>query len=334
MIYTKRGANRGPARVALGELAHDADLLLLSEVADRWPDLRRHFGATLLDRLNGGMLSHSTNEVWDYLALVADRQPVLSAELADAVAAEPALLDHDGVLAWYASAHRGEEDLLNTLIARVDVDGTNARPLSTMLLAEPRALGQDPEVIRTRLRSMLNPKRMWYPPYLSGVFEVLADAFPEDEIVRQTWATVAQLRSTGQAVHMHPRAYYPMAYAAVPTADLLVQLERDIHSMATRGRTYFDPQFARAVVRRLRRDSRARTRFEETILNPETNDPWAAQLASFLATAHPLSQNTVEALYARLERQQSLPMPDAIHDYTVAVEISVTMVLLEAATST
>lgn len=172
---------------------------------------------------------------------------------------------------------------------------------------------------------------MWYPPYFSGAFEALADGFPEDELVRQSWTALVQLRSSGQPVHMHPRTYFPMAYAAVPANEMLVQLERDIQRMVTRGRTYFDPQFARAVVRRLRRDSRARAQFEETILNPKTNDRWAAQLTSFLAAAHPLAQDIANALSVRLERQQSLAMPDAIHDYIVAADTSVTGVLLDAA---
>jgi len=152
---------RRPARLPLGEATRSADMTLLSEVADRWPALREHFGDRLLDRLTGDMLSQDS-AAWDYLALVAARQPLLARELAQAVAAEPALLGRDGVLAWYSSTHRDEDDLLDILVSRLGGDGSNARALPSMLLAEPAR------------------------------------------------------RMRGDPADMHPRTYFPLAYAAVP----------------------------------------------------------------------------------------------------------------------
>lgn len=37
-------------------------MTLLSEVADRWPGLRKHLGDQLLDRLSGDMLSRDDSQ--------------------------------------------------------------------------------------------------------------------------------------------------------------------------------------------------------------------------------------------------------------------------------
>jgi hypothetical protein len=112
-------------------------MTLLSAIADGWPALRAHFGDQLLTRLSGDSLfNHDNGMTWNYLALVADRQQLLSRELAQAVAGQPALLNNDGVLAWYASTHRGDDHLTGILTSRLD-DGTNARTLASTLLADP-----------------------------------------------------------------------------------------------------------------------------------------------------------------------------------------------------
>jgi hypothetical protein len=136
----------------------------------------------------------------NYLALVADRQPLLSRELAQAVADQPALLNNDGVLAWYASTHRGDENLTGVLISRLD-DGTNARTLASMLLADPRDLGLAPDAVQERLRSQFRPDRL---PFQSGALEALADGFPEDDLVRKFWDMIADARRRGEPAGMRP----------------------------------------------------------------------------------------------------------------------------------
>jgi hypothetical protein len=91
-----------------------ADMTVLSAVADGWPALRAHFDR-LLTRLSGDPpFNHDNGMTWNYLALVADRQQLLSQELAQAVADQPKLLDNDGVLAWYARTHRGADELVTS----------------------------------------------------------------------------------------------------------------------------------------------------------------------------------------------------------------------------
>jgi len=317
-----------PAQLPLGELAGDINLLLLGEVADKWQSLRAHFGDHLFDRITGYMFSNSSSTAWDYLALVADRQPLLGRELAEAVAAEPALLDHDGVLAWYASTHRGENGLLTTLIDHLGGDSSNARSLAAMLLAEPQALGLDPAAVQARLHEAFGPWRPWYPPSLSAALEALADGFPDDEVVRSCWASIADRRSRGEPADMHPRTYFPLAYAAVPAIEIINQLTRDIEMTASWGDTYFDPQFARAAIRRLRRDADARIQIESSVMNDSTPDSPAAQLASLLAAAYPLSQNVAEVLSERLRRQLSLPAPDMVHDHLSRTGLPTPLLLL------
>ena len=91
---------------------------------------------------------------WNYLPLVADRQQLLSRELAQAVTDQPALLNNDGVLALITDAHRGDENLASILTSRLD-DGTNTP--GRLLFADPRQPGLAPDAVRERLRSLFRP---------------------------------------------------------------------------------------------------------------------------------------------------------------------------------
>jgi hypothetical protein len=209
-------AGRGLTRLNLGETLEPADMVLLSAVADNWPRLREHFGDQLIDRLSASSFPHEGSTMtWNRLALVADRHPVLGQELGQAVANQPALLDNDGVLAWYATTRHGDDDLADVLVGRLD-DSTNARTLASMLLADPHNLGLGPDDVQARLQSLFDPGRTWYLPYQSGALEALSDGSPGNALVRRFWEMVADLRRQGEPVYMHPRTYFPLVYAAVP----------------------------------------------------------------------------------------------------------------------
>jgi hypothetical protein len=321
-----------PVRLHLGDMLRPADMVLLTEIADQWPSLRAQFGGRLLDRLTGDSTGagdrERIGEAWNYLALVAARQPLLSRDLEDAVASHPDMLAHDGILAWYAGTHHGDEHLLGLLISHLD-DGTNARTLSSMLLAEPRALGLAPRVVQDQLRSKLAPHRTWYPPYQSGGLEALADGFPDDDAVQECWELVTERRKHGEPADMHPRTYFPVAYAAAPAAGLMELLTRDMAMLAAWGDGYFDPQFARAVIRRLRRDPTARNRLEEFVAGGQASDPAASQFASLLAASSPLSEPLTHALASRYRRQQAEPAPALVHDYVSGTDLPASLVLLQ-----
>ena len=320
---------RAPARLHIGDVIRPVDMILLSEIADRWPALRAHFGDRLLSRLTGdSSAAQDTGNAWNYLALVAERQQLLSQELAQAVADQPALLAHDGVLAWYAGKHHGDDGLTGILINHLD-DGGNARTLASMLLAEPHALGLDPEAVQARLHALFSPQRLWYPPYQSGALEALSDGFPGDEIVQKCWDMVTEQRQRGEPANMHPRTYFPLAYAAVPATGILDLHALDVRQMAAWGDAYFDPQFSRAVIRRLRRDASARTQLETSILDAQTTDTSAGRLASLLAASFPLSHELTGNLAARRLRQRLLPAPDMTHDYVSGTDIPVPLLLLQ-----
>jgi hypothetical protein len=317
------------ARLNLGDTVGAADMTLLSTIADGWPALRAHFGDHLLSQLSDRWPFNRDNGItWNYLALVADREPLLSRELAQAVADQPALLDNDGVLAWYASTHRGDDNLTGILISRLD-DGTNARTLASMLLADPRDLGLAPDAVQAQLRSLFDPDRLWYLPYQSGALEALSDGFPDDDLVQKFWDMIADARKHGEPVDMHPRTYYPLAYAAVPADGLLDQFARDTGRIADWGNTYFDTQFSRAIIRRLRRDASARAKIEAYILAAETADSQASCLAGLTAAAFPLSDGLTANLTTRLEQQLLLPAPDMAHDYVSGADIPVPVLLLQ-----
>ncbi len=322
-------AGQVPARLNLGDMLGPADMTLLSAIADGWPSLRAHFGDQLLTRLSEGTpVNHDNGMTWNYLALVADRQQLLSQDLAQAVTDQPALLNNDGVLAWYASTHRGDNNLTDILISRLD-DGTNARTLASMLLADPRDLGLAPDAVQERLRSLFRPDRLWYPPYQSGALETLSDGFPDDDLVRKFWGMIADARKRGEPAGMHPRTYYPLAYAAVPTEELLDLLALDTARMAAWGDTYFDTHFSRAVIRRLRRDASARAKIEAFILASETADAPASCFASLMAAAFPVSDELAGNVTTRLQQQVLLPAPDIAHDYVSGRDIPVPILLLQ-----
>jgi len=98
--------------------------------------------------------------------------------------------------------------------------------------------------------------------------------------------------------------------------------------MAAWSDTYFDPQFARAVIRRLRRDASARTQLETSITSGQTPDTSAALRASLLAAAYPLKQHVAEALALRRQKQVLLPAPDMTHDYVSGTDLPVPLLLL------
>jgi len=322
-------AGKVPARLNLGDTLGPADMTLLSAIADGWPALRAHFGDQLLTRLSeDSLFNHDNGMTWNYLALVADRQQLLSRELAQAVADQPRLLDNDGVLAWYASTHRGNDNLTDILISRLD-DGTNARTLASMLLADPRDLGLAPDAVQERLRSLFRPDRLWYLPYQSGALEALSDGFPEDDLVRKFWGMIADARKHGEPAGMYPRTYYPLAYAAVPTEGLLDLLALDTRRMAAWGDTYFDTQFSRSIIRRLRRDASARAEIAAFILAPETADAPASCFASLTAAAFPVSDELAGNLTTRLTQQLLPPAPDITHDYVSGSDIPVPVLLLQ-----
>ncbi|MEV6009145.1 NACHT domain-containing protein [Streptomyces sp. NPDC051976] len=314
-----------PLKVTLGSFGHKADLQLLNEIARQWEPLRARFGGSPVSRLTVDMESDISN-VWAYLALVADRAPALASDLAQAVTADPSLLNRGTVLAWHASAHYGQAGLLDTLCQVTDADHTSWRPMADLLLADYWALGLDPQAVRERLHARL-PQPPWHDslPSQSSALEALADAFPEDDEVRRYWAMLADMRSRGEPLDMAPATYFSLVYAAAPVADLLSHIAHDgVFLEKLRGN--FDRQFTRAVMRRLRRDEQARDSLAAHIEAATTSDTEAAQLASLLAGATPLNETTAESLASRLRRQAHLP--DATHDYVSGETLPVPLLML------
>jgi hypothetical protein len=127
---------------------------------------------------------------------------------------------------------------------------------------------------------------------------------------------------------MHPRTYFPLAYAAAPADQLLNQLAADIQRIASWGSNYYDSQFARAVTRRLNRDAAVRDLFEASITSNQTSDAKASQLSSLLAVTAPISISIARSLASRLHRQVQLPVPDLAHDYLTASDVTTPVLLL------
>jgi hypothetical protein len=318
-----------PIRLPLGEfISTDLDLLVLGEIADHWPALRAHFGDTLLTRLTGDMLSPATDTAWEYLALVADRHPQLAQELAAAVDQQPDLLTHDTVLAWYAHTHRGEPHLLKVLIDNLRPGDNGSRDVAPLLLADPLVLGLDPATVQRALHAELGPRRSGYPLPASGAFLALAAGFPDDTAVADAWEALQRERDLHGHVEVDVSVYYPLSYAAVETADFVDQVAHDSAWISSHFTNDVDPPFAQAVIRRLERDPEARTLADASITSTDTSDAQAAQLASLSSAATTLSPDVADNLRQRLHRQQGLQLPDAVHDFVTATDVSVPALLL------
>jgi len=323
-----------PLRLPLGDALTGLDMIALGALAENWPQVRDVFGDDALDRFGDDRLSAAHARpghaaAWERLALIADRQPLLSAQLEAAVTEHPQLLEHDAVISWYASTHRGQPPLLDVLIERVDADSSNARSLASMLLAEPSSLGIEAEDVRARLREHLAQAGVRRPGmYQSGALEALAEGFPDDEFVHACWQNVCDLRQRHGRAGMHPRTYLPLAYAAVPASDLRAQMAKDTVLLHLGEDGYFDHQFTRAIVQRLRRDEQARTRMEEEVRDPQLSDGEAAQLAGFLAAAQTLSPETAENLAGRLAAHLARAAQQPTLEYTPLGGESVAVALL------
>jgi hypothetical protein len=99
--------------------------------------------------------------------------------------------------------------------------------------------------------------------------------------------------------------------------------------MAAWGDTYFETDFSRAVIRRLRRDASARAKIEAFILAPETPDTLASCFASLTTAAFPVSNEVTGNLTTRLQQQLLMPAPDITHDYVSGADIPVPALLLQ-----
>lgn len=259
--------------------------------------------------------------------MVADRHPQLAQDLADAVAAQPDLLEHDSVLAWHAHSHRGEPQLLNTLLDNLDGRHADNRDVAVLLLAEPTLLGLDPETVRSALRGTLH-RAGSYPPPASNAFRALVAGFPDDPAVQDTWSAIRHERSLKGRVEVDVSVYYPLVCAGVPAAELVQQVAHDSTWITTHLTDAVDPPFAQAVIRRLQRDPEARAHVEAALTHADSADTWTAQLATLAAAATPLAPHVLDNLKMRLQHQQGLQLVDAVHDFTTATDLPVPILLL------
>lgn len=321
----------------LSDILTGVDMIALGALAEHWPQVREAFGESMLgrftdDRFSGSPQEHA-DQSWEALAAIADRQPHLARLLEEAVIARPELLTRDAVLAWYASAHRGQPHLLDTLIEHIDTVATNTRPLASMLLADPGALDLDAEHVRARLRQELEPYAAGMV-FSSGALEALAEGFPDDGLVAAHWQAVCDLRRRHGKARISLRTYLPLAYAAVEAGGLQAQMAEDARRLHFGEDGYYDNLFIRAVVQRLRRDQDARAAIEAAVCDTSVTDGAAAQLAGYLAAAHPLTQKVADSVAARLTAHLTRAEAQPTLEYTPVSGDSVVVALLSVLDAT
>ncbi len=317
--------------VELSDPLRGPDLVLLSQVAEKWTELRAHFGGDLVRRLSGVRAEASDKSGWTSLALVANAHPLLHAELQAAVDDDPRLLRQDEVLIWFVRRHTTRPDtLLDRLLSRVQADN-NLRSVATYLLSQPESLGIDPVALQARLEPLVRDAD---GPWGDAALELLAYLDHGHPMVARRWVYYrALVRGETSAVDRpgpHPQTYLAVTYATVEVGEFLWQLARDLHWLDDVDNDLFGSAFVRHVARRLSRDPDAAALVKATVLNKAVEDGPAARLLALLANAAGLDGELLDEVDRRLvsSTQQSL-MP-IIKDPIRHDRVSVRTALLRA----
>ena len=313
-----------PVGVPLISLLDGPDIVLLQQLAVHWQQLRAHFGEGLLSRLSG-LRATETKAAWNALAIVASQSPVLEADLEDAIATQPKLLDEDGVLAWFVSRPSTSADLVADALVRGLVANSNARNLAAHLLADPEQVGLDRELLRPRLEAGLGRSSPWGRPAL----ETLAALFPDDVRVTDAWQQFSQFISEPydppdepKRGGPHPHTYLAVAYAAVDSDRVVSQIRRDVAWLNDTGATYFEEAFVRHLARRLLRDPAAAANLRSCVVDPATPDEDAALFAALLVSGVPLDPEVAAELQRRAEAQGSVSLAPIVRDPIISTSLS------------
>jgi len=318
-----------PVGVSLDEPLRGADLVLLAAIAEAWPQLRAIFGDTLLERLSGPRGSRSASP-WGPLALVASNSETLADELRTAIVADPALLENDSILLWFATRPGvSVEAIASALVKRLRAND-NGRGVATYLLSRPETVGLDPAAIvrMVEQQAAAGHEGGWGNPAL----EVLASLAPDHETVRQAWARYrAIVRAEDRAdedryLDPHPRTYLAVAYAAVDKSEFLWLLERDLRWLTRSAETYYDDAFVHGVCRRIARDNDVKASVEDVLQDAETSHLAAAVLASLLAAAAPVDEPLRAQSRSRLDALEDVAVVPIVRDRVVSADVPATVV--------
>ena len=301
--------------VEVSSLLDGPDRHLLMELASHWSDLRTEFGDELLERFSGRWLDRK-KEIWGALALVADHSPSLQLELEDAVAGDSALLNLDGVLAWFVAQSGSQTDAAaDALVSNLRSRG-NRESLASILIDYPEGIGLDRSFLVSRLEQAISPHSHLGDPAL----QALAAICPKHERVQKAWA---EFRGERFFYFDEIRTYYAVAYAAADTSEVLDLLDRHISRLDQLDASLVSGSFARNVARRLRRDESAAQLIRNEVLNAATSDSRAATLVSLLTNAVGLDEHLIREVNRRLAEQFDAGLAPMARDYSVSGSPSV-----------
>ena len=319
-------AKRSPqSNVSLADTLHGPDMVLLLQLAAHWEDLRSEFEEALLERLSEYWVG-STKDVWDALALVAERNSTLEQELEDAVAEDPGLLSLDGVLAWFVTRDGREGSAVGEALVSHLHSSDNRESLAVKLLADPEGIGIDRGLLREGLEAAVSGR----PDMGDPALEALALLYPGHPVVIDAWRELSDLiaqRPSRADDPIDARTYFALAYAAVEADAILGQIERDLDRLVKIDRTFVDHAFARHVTHRLRRDAVAAKVIRNAVTNPETSDSRSAELLSILAGAIGIDESLFREAERRIVAQTGVILAPVIWDYGFGAYLSVRSVL-------
>ncbi len=318
--------------VDLSDPLSGPDLVLLSQLAEKWTELRAHFGSDLVRRISGMRAGVSDHSAWTSLALVANSHPILYAELEAAVDDDPRLLHQDEVLIWFVRRHTSRPDaLLDQLLTRVQAD-SNLRGVATYLLSRPESLGIEPAALRIRLEPLV---RDFGGPWGDAALEVLAYVDPGHALVARRWLHYrAYVRDEASAIgnrhSAHPQTYLAVAYASVSVDEFLWQLARDLRWLDDIDNDLFGSACSRHVTRRLSRDPDVAALVKATVLDAEVGDGPASHLLVLLAKSVGLDGELLHEVDRRLASSAQISLAPIIRDPVRGDRVSVRTALLRA----
>ncbi|MER5707256.1 NACHT domain-containing protein [Streptomyces sp. NPDC002122] len=290
----------GVPGVKLGTLYDgDVDQILVDLVAEKWEDLRAHFGNGVFERLNGRSDSSRTASeqrlhVMSALATVASRHPDI-AEMLRREAGNDVTLRGDGrFLLWAKEENRGDEEVLRALVTKLGRATHHGQDPVLDSILDRSSWNVSDEVLK---RILVGESIDARPRFIdaSGHLAVYTQLFPTDAL------SVAAYRDLEAWFGEDPETRQPrvwgetlaIAFGAAEAKDLPTLAVRS-HSRIRMGMSDLHlPIFAKPLLRRLRVDTDAVDAFKDALGAPMSiseDSPIMAASWDPISDAHPAAQ--------------------------------------------
>ena len=304
--------------ISLGKYSQP-NLPLASLIAERWSNVRAHFGDQLQGRLQGHLTSLTLEEV---LAPVADRYPDSQRHLLDTLEANPSLGQKPAILQFLATVYPGSESLKNHCFAIIHSDdgtwgGYERIRVAVDILANQ--FGGDQHVVQ----QLVHGARMGIPG--SGEIMAICAGWPDYPDIDAWYAEIQR----PDRAPMAPSEYFAILYARIPSDKFIPALAE--HLQRVRAHRMLKRTLSGPVLNRAKRDAAVRDALLERVTKEASPDA-KASFPRILAECGDLREELISRVRAelalQLDRKQSPEIGfDLIHGGSRSVAPSLLDVL-------